>query len=149
MARKAAMKPKDDRAADQAPEAPPEKVAGPEGSTETSDSTDATDAPTRELAGAEGGDALNGQETVGADMPSIEVDLAGNDPQPEAGAADDGGHAEGTAEGVVTVTCLAEGGRRRLGRRWPAGPTTVPAGVLSAEDIAILKGDPRFVVTEP
>lgn len=145
MARKAAMKPKDDRATDQAPAAPPEKGPGPEGSAETPDRTDATDGATGEPAGAEDSAALNGQEAVGADVPSIEVDLAGNEPDPDAGAADDGGH----AEGFVTVTCLAEGGRRRLGRRWPAGSTTVPAVLLSAEDIAILKGDPRFVVTEP
>lgn len=147
MARKVAKKPEDVRAADQAPEAPPEKVAGPEGSAETSDRTDGTDAAPGEPAGAQGGDAINGQETIGADVPLFEVDLAGNAPQPDAGAEDDGGPDDDTSDGAVTVTCLAEGGRRRLGRRWPAGPTTVPVGILSAEDIAILQGDPRFVVT--
>lgn len=73
-------------------------------------------------------------------------DAVGNvEPSPAAGATVAGG----PGEARIIVTCLAEGGRRRLNRRWPSGPTEVPAGELTADDIAVLRGDPRFSVTTP
>lgn len=50
-------------------------------------------------------------------------------------------------EAMISVVCHAEAGRRRAGRRWPAGETRVPASELTEGDIAVLRGDPRFTVT--
>lgn len=71
---------------------------------------------------------------------------------PAAGAGGAGGPADGKADGEavrIVVTCFAAGGRRRLGRRWPEGETMLPFGALTARDIAILRGDPRFRVLDP
>ena len=42
---------------------------------------------------------------------------------------------------MVVVTCTVAGGRRRAGRRWPAGTTRVARSELSAEDIEALNED--------
>lgn len=42
---------------------------------------------------------------------------------------------------TVVVTCGVAAGRRRAGRRWPAGETRVPAYELSADDLAALQDD--------
>lgn len=49
----------------------------------------------------------------------------------------------------VTVICHAPDGRRRLGRRWPAGKTPVPLADLSDTDIELLRADPGFSVIMP
>lgn len=61
---------------------------------------------------------------------------------PETGA-DAGG---GLGDVVGVVVCLVEGGRRRAGRRWAQGETSVRAGELDDIQIAQLQGDPRFRV---
>lgn len=45
------------------------------------------------------------------------------------------------------VTCHRQGGRRRAGRRWEHGATTVALGGLTAYELALLHGDPQFTVT--
>lgn len=75
--------------------------------------------------------------------PSPVVDAVGNGPAADAAASAVGGPAD------ITVICHAKGGRRRLGRRWPDGETTVAEGDLSDTDIALLRGDPRFTVLVP
>lgn len=47
---------------------------------------------------------------------------------------------------TVTVVCHRDGGRRRAGRRWPQGETTVPASDLLPYELAMLQGDPQFTV---
>ena len=42
---------------------------------------------------------------------------------------------------VLLVTCSVAAGRRRAGRRWPAGTTRVAASAFSAEDLEALRGD--------
>lgn len=93
------------------------------------------EAPTEGQAAAQGG-----EETI---LPADKDALGNVDP------ADGATGAGGPGEARIVVTCLAEGGRRRLGRRWPSGPTEVPAGELTDDDIAILRGDPRFSVAVP
>lgn len=93
------------------------------------------EAPTEGQAAAQGG-----EETI---LPADKGALGNVDP------ADGATGAGGPGEARIVVTCLAEGGRRRLGRRWPSGPTEVPAGELTDDDIAILRGDPRFSVAVP
>lgn len=44
------------------------------------------------------------------------------------------------------VTCHREGGRRRAGRRWDHGDTTVCDGELTDYQLALLQGDPQFAV---
>ena len=46
----------------------------------------------------------------------------------------------------LIVTCHREGGRRRAGRRWEHGDTTVCDGELTDYQLALLQGDPRFTV---
>lgn len=53
------------------------------------------------------------------------------------------------AAGEITVICHAPGGRRRLGRRWPAGKAFVPLADLSDTDIELLRADPQFSVILP
>ena len=93
------------------------------------------EAPTEGKAAAQGG-----EETI---LAAYKDALGNVDP------ADGATGAGGPGEARIVVTCLAEGGRRRLGRRWPSGPTEVPAGELTDDDIAVLRGDPRFSVTTP
>lgn len=50
---------------------------------------------------------------------------------------------------MVKVTCHVAAGRRRAGRRWAPGLTELPAGDLSAEEVAALQGDPMFEVALP
>lgn len=45
-----------------------------------------------------------------------------------------------------TVVCHREGGRRRAGRHWPEGETTVPADELTDYELAQLDGDPAFTI---
>ncbi len=51
--------------------------------------------------------------------------------------------------GEITVICHAPDGRRRLGRRWPAGKAFVPLADLSDADIELLRADPQFSVILP
>ena len=76
-----------------------------------------------------------------------QVDAAGNVLSPAAGASAAGGPAD--EPGTLRVICHVEGGRRRLGRRWPKGETPVPEDELTVTDIALLEGDPRFTVIRP
>jgi hypothetical protein len=47
----------------------------------------------------------------------------------------------------ITVFCPLASGRRRAGRRWPAGKTTVPASELSEADMKALIADTYLTVT--
>lgn len=48
---------------------------------------------------------------------------------------------------TVTVTCLVKAGRRRAGRRWEGGATTLPADDLSEDQIDALRADPMFALS--
>lgn len=50
---------------------------------------------------------------------------------------------------TITVTCLIAAGRRRGGRRWPAGPTDVKFDDLSDEDWAAVRADPMLATSMP
>lgn len=78
-----------------------------------------------------GGDAAEQMTEAGmADVPPLDTNLPGD-------AADDA-PITGT---VLLVTCSVAAGRRRAGRRWPAGTTRVAASAFSAEDLEALRGD--------
>lgn len=78
-----------------------------------------------------GGEAADPMPEVGtADAPSTAPPLPGD--------ATDDAPITGT---VLLVTCSVAAGRRRAGRRWPAGTTRVAASALSAEDLEALRGD--------
>ena len=49
---------------------------------------------------------------------------------------------------MLIVTCHQEGGRRRAGRRWQQGETTVSVAELSDDQIEWLRGDPLFMIRE-
>lgn len=79
----------------------------------------------------------------------------------QADPAADGGHDDGrsvtsedgsdaaiddlTAPAFVVI-CHRAGGRRRAGRRWPEGESTVKEFELTAYQLAQLQGDPQFTV---
>ena len=50
---------------------------------------------------------------------------------------------------TITVTCLIAAGRRRGGRRWPAGPTNVNFDDLTEEEWAAVKADPMLATSMP
>lgn len=176
MARKAATKPKD--AADQnsaitpaeqsqaKPEdgakAPDTGQSGEGNGTATAEGTSET-APTgghpAAAQGAEGGtQAPSATNTEGADDADQTAEALLHAPGDPVGSAPvQGGeatnlpatHTEAVPEAVITVICHVVGGRRRAGRRWDEGKTTVPADVLSEADLSALEADPRFEVIRP
>lgn len=88
-------------------------------------------------------------EIIGIDLATpepTELAASGNVPPPDSGAGGDGGLGMASE---ITVICHAEGGRRRLGRRWPQGETHVPLDRLSDTDIELLRADPQFSVILP
>lgn len=73
-----------------------------------------------------------------------------------------GGAGDGADDGIVAPThtisgddedapaylviCHRDGGRRRGGRRWPHGQTSVREGELTEYELAQLMGDPQFTI---
>lgn len=80
------------------------------------------------------------QDTQGADGAADAANTAA--------AATGGGQTMAPADEVLTITviCHREDGRRRVGRRWPKGETTITADELSDFQIAQLEADPQFTV---
>lgn len=70
-------------------------------------------------------------------MPEVGIAAAPSTAPPPGDATDDA-PITGT---VLLVTCSVAAGRRRAGRRWPAGTTRVAASAFSAEDLEALRGD--------
>ncbi len=87
------------------------------------------------------------QDTQGADG-TADAAKAHTAAVKAATAATGGGQTMAPADEALTITvmCHREDGRRRVGRRWPKGETTVPADELSDFQIAQLEADPQFTV---
>ena len=61
----------------------------------------------------------------------------------------DASAAEPSDARTITVTCLIAAGRRRGGRRWPAGPTDVKFDDLTEEEWAAVRADPMLATSMP
>lgn len=91
--------------------------------------------------------------------PDTAADLVAGDPSMVADTSAKAAMEAETAAAVIagaaadadtrTVTCLIAAGRRRGGRRWPAGPTTVNIADLSDEDWRAVEADPVLTVSTP
>ncbi|MEH7830566.1 hypothetical protein [Gemmobacter denitrificans] len=125
------------------------------------DSQDAADARMAEgMGAAEATEGAAGPEAAAGAAPLPSPDVAPDAPATEAmpsgdmtpapladpaPSATDAGGPVGADDAGLMVLCLAAGGKRRAGRRWPQG-LTGPVTDLDEVRIAQLQADPHFQI---